>query len=74
MFGWLKRLVGWEEEPEEERWDLYALSDEEVERYKALLADYQAYARMDWEEFREYIRSQGLPPPPPMKYRRAIGF
>ena len=74
MFGWLKRLVGWEDEPEEERWDLYALSDEEVERYKALLADYGAYAHMDWEEFREYIRSQGLPPPPPMKYRRAIGF
>ena len=74
MFGWLKRLVGWEDEPEEERWDLYALSDEEVERYKALLADYGAYAHMDWEEFREYIRSQGLPPPSPMKKRRAIVF
>ena len=74
MLGWLKRLVGWEEEAEEERWDLWALSDEEVERYKALLADRRAYAHMDWEEFREYIREQGLPPPPPMKKRRAIGF
>lgn len=74
MFGWLKRLVGWEEEPEEEVMDLWSLSDEEVERYKALLADRRAYAHMDWEEFREYIRSQGLPPPSPMKKRRAIVF
>ena len=74
MFGWLKRLVGWEDEPEEEYWDLWALSDEEVERYKALLADHRAYDRMNWEEFREYIRSQGLPPPPPMKKRRAVVF
>ena len=44
-----------------------------MERYKALLADRKAYARMDWEEFREYIRSHDLPPPP-MKYRRVIGF
>ena len=71
MLGWLKRVLGWEEE-EEEYWDLWALSDEEVERYKALLADYEAYDRMTWEEFREYIRSQGLPPPPPMKYRYVI--
>ena len=74
MFGWLKRLVGWEEEAEEEEWDLWALSDEEVERYKALLADHGAYANLNWEEFREYIRSHDLPPPPPMKYRRVIGF
>lgn len=74
MLGWLKRLVGWEEEPEEERWDLWALSDEEVERYKALLADRRAYAHMDWEEFREYIRSHDLPPPPPRKYRRLAVF
>ena len=74
MLGWLKRLVGWEEEPEEEVMDVWSLSDEEVERYKALLADCGAYAHMDWEEFREYIRSQGLPPPAPMKYRRVIGF
>lgn len=72
MFGWLKRAVdwvlGWEEEP----MDLWSLSDEEVERYKALLADYGAYAHMDWEEFREYIRSRGLPPPSPMKKRFVI--
>ena len=74
MFGWLKRLVGWEDEPEEEYWDLWALSDEEVERYKALLADHKSYDHMNWEEFREYIRSQGLPPPPPMKKRRAVVF
>ena len=74
MFGWLKRLVGWEDEPEEEVMDLWSLSDEEVERYKALLADYGAYAHMDWEEFREYIRSQGLPPPSPSKYRRLAVF
>ena len=74
MLGWLKRLVGWEEEAEEEEWDLWALSDEEVERYKALLADHGAYANLNWEEFREYIRSQGLPPPPPLKKVRAAVF
>ena len=74
MFGWLKRALGWEDEPEEEPMDLWSLSDEEVERYKALLADRRAYAHMDWEEFREYIRSQGLPPPSPRKYRRAAVF
>lgn len=74
MLGWLKRLAGWEEEAEEERWDLSVLNEEEIERYKALLADGKAYAYMNWEEFREYIRSQGLPPPPPLKKRRAIGF
>ena len=74
MLGWLKRLVGWEEEPEEEVMDLWNLSEEEIERYRALLADRKAYAHMDWEEFREYIRSQGLPPPSPRKYRRAAVF
>ena len=78
MLGWLKRAVGWAlgwvDEPEEEPMDVWSLSDEEVERYKALLADYGAYAHMNWEEFREYIRSQGLPPPSPMKKRLGIGF
>lgn len=74
MLGWLKRLVGWEEEPAEEVMDLWNLSEEEIERYRALLADRKAYAHMDWEEFREYIREQGLPPPSPRKYRRAAVF
>ena len=72
MLKWLKGL--WQLDPPPERWDIYSLSDEDVERYKALLEDYKAYAHMDWEEFREYIRSQGLPPPSPMKKRRAIVF
>ena len=72
MLGWLKRVLGWEEE--EEVWDLSVLSEEEIERYKALLADRKVYAYMSWEEFREYIRSQGLPPPASLKKRRAIVF
>ena len=73
MFGWLKRALGWEDEPEEVM-DLWNLNEEEIERYRALLADRKAYAHMDWEEFREYIRSQGLPPPSPMKKRRLAVF
>ena len=72
MLKWLKGL--WKLDPPPERWDIYSLSDEEVERYKALLEDYKAYAHMDWEEFREYIRSQGLPPPSPLQKRRLLTF
>ena len=74
MLGWLKRVLGWEEEEEEPRgWPaLFDLDDEEAERMKALLADWKSYRHMTWEEFREYIRSQGLPPPPPRKHRYVI--
>ena len=72
MLKWLKGL--WKLDPPPERWDLSSLSDADKERYKALLADRRAYAHMNWEEFREYIREQGLPPPPPHGKRRAIVF
>ena len=74
MLKWLKGL--WQLDPPEERWDLelLALSDEEVARYKALLADHKAHEHLDWEEFREYIRSHDLPPPPPHKKRRLLTF
>ena len=77
MLKWLKSVKKlWELDPPPERWDLAlaSLSDEEVERYKALLDDWKTHDHMDWDEFREYIREQGLPPPPPLKKRRAIVF
>lgn len=65
MLKWLKGL--WQLDPPPERWDLSSLSEEEEERYRALLADSRAYAHMTWDELREYIRSQGLPPPSPLR-------
>ena len=72
MLKWLKGL--WQLDPPEERWDLSSLSDEDIERYKALLADHKAHGHMNWEEFREYIRSHDLPPPPPHRKRRLLTF
>ena len=75
MLKWLKSVKKlWELDPPPERWDLASLSDEDVERYKALLDDWKAYDHMDWDEFREYIREQGLPPPPPLGKRRLLTF
>ena len=75
MLNWLKSIKKlWQLDPPPERWDLSSLSEEEIARYKALLADWKAYDHMTWDEFREYIREQGLPPPPPLKKRRAIVF
>ena len=75
MLNWLKSIKKlWELDPPPERWDLASLSDEDKARYKALLADRRAYAHMNWDEFREYIREQGLPPPPPHGKRRLLTF
>ena len=74
MLKWLNRLMqlmGWKDEPPPERgWPgLYDLSEEDKERMRAILADYRTSADMTWDEWREYIREQGLPPPPPLKKR-----
>ena len=75
MLNWLKSVKKlWELDPPPERWDLSSLSDEEIARYKALLADWKAYEHMDWDEFREYIREQGLPPPPPFGKRPLLTY
>ena len=72
MLKWLKGL--WKLDPPPERWDLHSLSEEDLERMRALLADRKAHEHLDWEEFREYIRSHDLPPPPPLEKRRLLTF